>query len=63
MGKKIIATKAATSRTPLTKIGASGFASGIFAVMMRAHRPPIRFKKLEIPVPVPLLGAGNTSSV
>jgi hypothetical protein len=63
MGKKIIATKAAKMSAPETKIGAFGLASGMFAAIMGAQRPPIRFKKLEIPVPVPLLGAGNTSGV
>lgn len=63
MGKKIIATKAAKMSAPETKIGAFGLASGMFAAIMGAQRPPIRFKKLHIPVPVPLLGAGNTSGV
>jgi hypothetical protein len=63
MGKKIIATNAAKRRAPLTKIGASGLVSGIFAAIMGAQSPPIRFRKLEIPVPVPLFGAGNTSGV
>jgi hypothetical protein len=63
MGRKTIATKAASIKAPLTKMGALGLAPGIFAAMMGAHKPPIRFKKLEIPVPVPLLGAGNTSGV
>ena len=49
-GRKIIETKALKIKAPLTKIGALGLAS-IFAAMMGAHRPPIRFKKLEIPVP------------
>ncbi len=56
-----MATNAAKIRAPLTKRGAFGLAPGILAAIMGAQRPPIRFKRLAIPVPVPLLGAGKLS--
>jgi len=63
MGKNNIATKAAKIKPPLTNMGALKLATGMLAAMMGAHKPPILFKKLEMPVPVPLFGAGNTSGV
>ena len=48
---------------PLTKTGAFGFVPGIFAAMIGAQRPPTLFKKLAIPVPVPLFGAAIASGV
>lgn len=63
IGNPTIATNAAKIKPPLTKTGAFGLALGIFAAMIGAQSPAILFKQLEIPVPVPRLGAGKTSGV
>jgi len=63
IGRKHIATKAAKIKAPDTYTGALGFVPEIFAAMIGAHKPPILFKQLAIPVPVPRLGAGKTSGV
>jgi hypothetical protein len=47
IGKNTIATKAARITAPLTNTGALGFAPGIFAAIIDAHKPAILFKKLE----------------
>ncbi len=57
------ATNAAKIKLPLTNTGAFGLASGILAAVIEALSPATLFKKLDIPVPVPLLGARNTSGV
>lgn len=63
IGKNIIATNAARIKPPETNTGALGLAFGMLAAMIGAHSPAILFKKLEMPVPVPRFGAGNTSGV
>lgn len=42
-------------------MGALGLALAALTATMGAQRPARRLKKLEIPVPVPRLGAGKTS--
>lgn len=63
IGNSTIATNAAKINAPATNTGALGFVPGILAAMMGAVRPPMRFRKLATPVPVPRFGAGNTSGV
>jgi len=58
-----MATNAARISAPDTKTGAFGLVPGIFAAIIGAVNPPTLFKKLAMPVPVPLFGAGKTSGV
>ena len=63
IGKKHIATNAASIKAPDAKTGALGSTLPAWTATIGAHSPQIRFKHEAIPVPVPLFGAGKTSGV
>lgn len=63
IGSKHIATKAARNRAPDAYTGPDGSAWPALMATRGAHRPSKRLRKELMPVPVPRLGAGNTSGV
>ena len=58
-----MAKNAQRIKAPEAKTGALGLVLPALAATMGAQRPAIRFRQDAMPVPVPRLGAGNTSGV
>lgn len=63
IGKQHIARKAAIISAPEAYTGAFGLRLPALTATIGAQSPVILFKQDAIPVPVPRLGAGNTSGV
>jgi hypothetical protein len=63
MGSTNMLKKAAMNKPPDAYIGAFGFELPALMATIGAHRPAIRLRKLDMPVPVPRMGAGKTSGV
>jgi hypothetical protein len=63
MGRISMLKNAAMNKPPEAYMGAFGFEPPACMATIGAQSPATRLRKLDIPVPVPRIGAGKTSGV